>query len=98
MCLVSSITVDEVDCGIYLDTILDVLNDVTLEWMHDSNDNAGGDYNNTWLPMLVPEESVCVDGDCTFSLYEPIGSVGWTDDAGEVYTPPATPGPGKGSN
>jgi hypothetical protein len=98
MFLVSSITVAESDCGIFLDTILDVLSDVTLDWMHDSNGNPNGDYNNTWLPVLVPEECVCVDGDCTLTLYEPIGSVGWTDDPGDVYIPPETPGPGKGGN
>ena len=96
MFLVSSITVEETDCGLFLDTILDVLNDVSLEWMHDSNGNPNGDYSNTWLPVLSPEECVCVDGYCTLTLYEPIGSSGWTDDAGEVYTPPPTPAHGKG--
>ncbi len=98
MFLVSSITVEEVDCTLYLDTILDVLNDETLDWLHDPSGNQSGDYSNTWMPVLIPDECLCVDGYCTFSLYEPIGSVGWTDDAGDVYVPPETPGPGKGGN
>lgn len=95
MFLVSSITVEEADCALFLDTILDVLDDVTLDWTHDSSGNPIGDYSNTWLPVLIPDECVCVDGGCTLSLFEPIGSIGWSDDPEEVYTPPDAPGPGK---
>lgn len=96
MFLVSSITVNESACPDYLSTILEVLDDVTLEWMHDAKGNQAGDYSNTWLPVLIPEECDCLDDECTLSIYEPIGSVCWTDDPNDVYYRPETPGPGKG--
>jgi hypothetical protein len=99
MFLVSSITVDEADCDYYVGVIQGVLDDVELDWTHDPNGDTNGAYSNTFMPVLYEDENgdscICEDDECTIALWEPIGSIGWSDDADEIYDPPEAPGPGK---
>ena len=88
MFLVSSVTVDIGDLDLYLDAI-----DVVMSTVHKTNGDPKGNRNNKFLPVFV--DPVCDNTECRISLYEPIGSTGWTDDPGEVYDPPDAPGPGK---
>ena len=100
MFLVSSYTFEAQYCSDFLIVFDEVLNDVTLEWMHNANGNLIGDYTNTFLPVFIPYDcdDACENDSCTFSLWEPIGSVGWSDNAEAVFEPPEAPGPGKRGN
>jgi hypothetical protein len=86
MFLVSSITIDAEDLDLYMDAI-----DVVMDAIRDNNGDPNGAYSNTYLPVFV--DPICDDTVCKIVLYEPIGSVGWTEDAEEVYDPPEAPGP-----
>jgi hypothetical protein len=89
MFLVSSVTMDIGDLDLYLEAI-----DTVMSALHQTNGDPNGNRNNNFLPMFA--DPVCDETECHISLYEPIGSTGWTDDPGEVYDPPGAPGPGKG--
>ena len=89
MFLVSSVTMNIDDLDLYLDAI-----DTVMSAIHQTNGDPNGNRNNNFLPVFT--EPVCDEYECRISLYEPIGSTGWTDDPGDVYDPPVAPGPGKG--
>jgi len=97
MFLISSITVGEDVCDDYVNEIQGVLDDEELEWVHGSNCDDDSAYHNTFMPVIYEDESgescICENGECTIALWEPIGSIGWSDDADEIYSPPETPGP-----
>ena len=97
MFLVSSITVDEDDCDEYVAVIQEVLNDVEQDWIHDPNGDTSGAYSNTFMPVLYEDENgdSCFyeDGQYKIELWEPIGSIGWTDDPYAIYDPDEAPGP-----
>jgi hypothetical protein len=77
--LVSSYTHEVLEeCSDLYGYIQTALEEIKADWI-----GGEGNYNNFALIELV------VDG-CTFSLYEPIGSIGWSDeydaeDAEEIF-------------
>ena len=92
MLLVSSITVDAED---FLDYWTEV--NIALDEIHVINGAPTGQHNNSYMPGLIDVDDCYVSttdvDDCEIMLIEPIGSIGWADDAEEIYDPPEAPGP-----
>lgn len=92
MLLQSSITVDD-------EYFLDYWNEVNiaLDEIHVINGEPAGKHNDSSMPLLIDVDD-CLNpetivDECEIMLLEPIGSIGWTDDPREIYSPQESPGP-----